>query len=80
MLGILQMRYFWVAWRLHAVANFLEPPHAKSGMMGDILMYASYQPLLPHTRSAQARVHPLSTSGNTELDCAHCALSTLPTY
>jgi hypothetical protein len=43
-------------------------------------MYASYQSLLPHTRSAQARVHPLSTSGNTELVCAHCALSTLPTY
>ncbi len=43
MRGILQTRYFGVAWWLRAVANFREPLHAKSGMMGDILMYASYQ-------------------------------------
>jgi hypothetical protein len=60
--------------------NFREPPHAKAGRMGDILIYASYQALLPHTRSPQARANPLSTSGNTQLVCAHCALSTMPTY
>ena len=41
MRGILQTRYFGVAWWLRAVANFREPPHAKSGMMGDVLMYAT---------------------------------------
>jgi hypothetical protein len=48
--------------------------------MGDILMYASYQALLPHTRSDHARANPLSTSGNTQLVCGHCGLSTMPTY
>ena len=60
--------------------NFREPPHAKSGTMGDVLMYASYQPLLPHTTSDQARANPLFILENTELVCTHCALSSMPTY